>query len=221
MLEHFLDQYESEFKSLLDEFLETAAQDSGEAVPSNPYFGGLDALCLQCMIGKLRPAKYLEVGSGYSTQVAHRYIQRHNMGTKIISIDPEPRIDVSEVAALHQHRLSIADVGWICGALHYNDILFIDGSHVLLEDSDVAIFFLYILPNLASGVVVQLHDIYLPDRYPEKWKERNYTEQLMLAMLLVFAPKRIEVLLSNGYVSSRTSLAEKYGKGKSFWFRMA
>ena len=42
------------------------------------------------------------------------------------------------------------------------DILLIDSSHTFKINGDVYIEFLQILPRLAKGVVVHVHDIYIP-----------------------------------------------------------
>ena len=47
------------------------------------------------------------------------------------------------------------------------DILFIDSSHIAMPGTDVDRLFLDVLPRLASGTLVHIHDITLPDAYPE------------------------------------------------------
>lgn len=49
--------------------------------------------------------------------------------------------------------------------LGQNDIPFIDSSHVICPQGDVLTELLHILPRLASGVVVHVHDIFLPRDY--------------------------------------------------------
>ena len=43
-----------------------------------------------------------------------------------------------------------------------NDILFIDSSHCVRLASDVNFLYLQVLPRLRPGVIVHIHDIYLP-----------------------------------------------------------
>jgi hypothetical protein len=43
-----------------------------------------------------------------------------------------------------------------------SDILFIDSSHVLRIGNDVYYEYLEIIPRLAAGVLVHIHDIFLP-----------------------------------------------------------
>ena len=47
-----------------------------------------------------------------------------------------------------------------------NDILFIDSSHMIRPQGDVLVEYLQILPRLARGVVVHIHDIFTPRDYP-------------------------------------------------------
>jgi hypothetical protein len=70
-------------------------------------------------------------------------------------------------------------------ALDANDILMCDGSHRCLQNSDVTVLFLEVLPRLKPGVLVYIDDIYLPYDYPPDWQERYYSEQYLLATLLL------------------------------------
>jgi hypothetical protein len=48
------------------------------------------------------------------------------------------------------------------GELQAGDILFVDSSHVIRPFGDVLTEFQSIIPNLASGVLVHVHDIFTP-----------------------------------------------------------
>ncbi|HNA64026.1 MAG TPA: hypothetical protein PKZ51_04845, partial [Saprospiraceae bacterium] len=65
----------------------------------------------------------------------------------------------------------------VVSALNENDILFVDNSHRILPNSDSMVFFLEVLPKLKKGVIVHLHDIYLPYDYPQFMCNRFYSEQ--------------------------------------------
>ena len=41
-----------------------------------------------------------------------------------------------------------------------------------------------ILPRIAPGVLVHVHDVFLPDPYPRAWAWRGYNEQQAIAALL-------------------------------------
>ena len=51
-------------------------------------------------------------------------------------------------------------------ALGDGDVLFIDTSHTVKTGGDVPWIFEEVLPRLAPGVVVHIHDIFLPGDYP-------------------------------------------------------
>jgi hypothetical protein len=74
------------------------------------------------------------------------------------------------------------------GALGENDVLFIDSSHVLAIGSDVQYEFLEIIPRLRPGVLVHVHDIFLPAEYPKRWvvDGRFWDEQYLLQAFLAF-----------------------------------
>jgi hypothetical protein len=64
------------------------------------------------------------------------------------------------------------------------DMLFIDSSHILMPGSDVDLLLNRVLPPLPKGVLVHLHDIFLPFDYPAIWGWRNYNEQQGVLPLL-------------------------------------
>jgi hypothetical protein len=73
--------------------------------------------------------------------------------------------------------------------LERGDILFIDSSHVVAMDSDVVHEYLRILPKLKPGVVIHVHDIFLPADYPKKFVMTNlcfWAEQYLLEAFLSY-----------------------------------
>jgi hypothetical protein len=83
------------------------------------------------------------------------------------------------------------------------DILFIDSSHTVKIGSDVNYLFLEVLPRLNPGVIVHVHDIFLPFEYRRDWvldEFRFWTEQYLLQAFLTFNCE-FEVLLANYYLS--------------------
>jgi hypothetical protein len=82
------------------------------------------------------------------------------------------------------------------------DILFIDSSHILMPGTDVDFLLNEVLPTLPAGVLLHLHDIFLPDDYPASWGWRGYNEQAAIAALL---DGRWEPLFASRYVVTRLS----------------
>jgi hypothetical protein len=87
--------------------------------------------------------------------------------------------------------------------------LFVDNSHRCLQNSDVTVAFLDVLPALPPGVLVHFHDIFLPDPYPEAWAWRAYNEQQAIAPLL--HGQAYACLFASHYV--RTRLSERLARG--------
>lgn len=161
------------------------------------YFGPLDTAAAFALARHYRPERVVEVGSGSSTHVLAAAIG----ATAIQCIDPVPRHSISalgvrwEEAVLDQTHTALFE------ALGPGDIAFFDSSHVLFEGTDVDIIENRILPVLAKGVIVHIHDVFLPDPYPEDWQLRAYTEQIGLGGWLCGGAYR--VLFSSHYAASR------------------
>jgi hypothetical protein len=58
-----------------------------------------------------------------------------------------------------------------------------------------------VLPAVPTGVLVHVHDVFLPEDYPPEWSWRGYNEQLGIAALLQGGGWRI--LWSSRYVATR------------------
>lgn len=148
------------------------------------WFAPLDAAILYALIRNWRPARLLEVGSGHSTRFAARAISDGKLATQHIAIDPAPRADVGKLnVALHRCVLKDADPA-LFAELTAGDMLFIDSSHILMPGTDVDALFNRVLPAMPKGVLVHIHDIFLPDDYPADWAWRGYNEQLAVLPLL-------------------------------------
>ena len=83
-------------------------------------------------------------------------------------------------------------------ALGENDVLFIDSSHVSKIGSDVNRLFFEVLPVLAPGVLVHIHDVEGNLDYPRDWLEsgRAWNEQYLLrAFLMNNTAYRMELFL--------------------------
>ena len=108
------------------------------------------------------------------------------------------------------------------------DILFIDSSDTVKIGGDVNYLFLEVLPRLKPGVIVHVHDIFLPFDYRRDWvmeKFRFWTEQYMLQSFLTFNSE-FEVLMANSYLNHyheeelKTVFPDLPSyRGGSFWIR--
>jgi hypothetical protein len=193
---------------LIEQILtDDAAVDSG-VKPSfqNPFFNKLDAIALMGLLRELRPRLLLEVGSGNSTRFARRAVEHFRLPTRIVSCDPTPRAELrgvsDEIIAAPAETLPLS----VFEQLEAGDILFIDGSHRVFQNSDVTALFMDVLPILKEGVVLHVHDIFLPYDYPPSWKDRFYSEQYLLAAMMMANPDRFAVLMANAFVSHEPDL---------------
>lgn len=173
----------------------------------NGWLPSLDSAALYGIMTRTRPKLYLEIGSGNSTLFARQAIIDHGLATRITSIDPAPRAEIDAlVDVVLRHPLEDVDTA-LFDSLAAGDVLFFDGSHRCMTNSDATVMFTEILPRLAPGVFVQIHDIWLPDDYPPGQADRIYSEQYLLATMLLSGGMGYEVLLPNWYVTHDTALA--------------
>ncbi len=210
LIAQLLQKKSNDFKSILDEIASRTtllqgigAESTGGLCPywNNGWFPALDASVLMNYLLKYQPMRYLEIGSGNSTIFAHHAKVFGGLSTTITSIDPRPRRGIDQLCT-RVIRKGLQDVDLtIFDELEEGDILFFDGSHLVFTDSDVTVFFLEILPRIPRGVIVHIHDIFWPLDYPTEWGTRYYSEQYMLAMLLIYAPNRYETLFASAHVS--------------------
>jgi hypothetical protein len=154
-----------------------------------------------------KPKTYLEIGSGGTTCFARRAIQDHSLATKIISIDPDPRAKIESICdQVFFKGLENVDLS-IFSSLEAGDIVFMDGSHRTFMNSDVTVFMLEVLPHLKPGVIVHIHDILLPYDYPDNFKNWYWNEQYMVALYLIAAKERIDVIFPSAYVTNDEKFA--------------
>jgi hypothetical protein len=88
--------------------------------------------------------------------------------------------------------------------LQSGDILFIDSTHVSKFASDVNYLFFEILPQLESGVIVHLHDIFYPWEYPVDWikKGMGWNELYLLRSFLQYNLKW-QILFYSSFMERR------------------
>jgi hypothetical protein len=197
LLNNFL-LYGKEYKTIsINEDVEKLT----EPYLTTPWLPGLDSLSLYCILAIYRPSLYIEVGSGSSTKFAHRSIRDHNLKTEVISIDPEPRSEIDSICnSVVRKPLEMVDLE-LFDRLQKGDILFIDNSHRSFMNSDATITFIDIIPRLNPGVLIEIHDIFLPYDYPPHWISRYYNEQYLLAAYLIAEGQKFDILLPNSFIS--------------------
>ncbi len=186
-----------------------AAEDAPTPRWLNPWFTALDGIALTGMLVRHDPRLLIEIGSGNSTKFARHAITERRLRTKIVSIDPQPRAEVDALCdEVIRAPAEFVDPT-VFSRLKSGDILFIDSSHRSLENSDVTALFLEVLPDLPPGVIVHVHDVYLPYDYPAHAEGLMYNEQYLLAALLLGEAKWLEPLFPNYFVVQDPALSAK------------
>ncbi len=173
--------------------VDAPATDTLEFFHANPSYGPADAEMLYNMVRHFKPAKVVEIGSGYSTRMLKKALdanKEEGVASKHVCIEPYEMPWLESLGVDEVIRSKVEDVDLeVFQQLQANDILFIDSSHVLRMGGDVFVEYLHILPVLQKGVVVHIHDIFLPYDYPKGWivaKRRFWTEQYLLQAFLAF-----------------------------------
>ena len=159
---------------------------------NNYSFESGDAEYWYQLIRCKRPARIIEVGSGYSTLMAIKATRQNQLDNpdyqcSHVCIEPfeMPWLETAGVKVL---RKKVEEVGLSFFAkLDENDILFIDSSHIIRPDGDVLFEYLELLPTLNKGVIVHIHDIFSPRNYPAEWLQNEvkfWNEQYLLEAFL-------------------------------------
>jgi predicted O-methyltransferase YrrM len=187
---------------------------------ANPNFGAGDAEYLYSVIRHFKPARILEIGSGFSTLMMLRAIEANravNPGynCRITCVEPYEMAWLEDKAGIEVLRqpVELLDERKVT-ELQANDILFIDSSHVVRPQGDVVREFLDLLPLLAPGVLVHVHDIFTPCDYPERWvieEMRLYSEQYLVEAFMTHNA-RFGVVAALNLLARRhpDKLAEKF-----------
>jgi hypothetical protein len=201
-----------------------------------PAYSHGDADMLYNFIRLFKPARIVEIGSGESTLMARIAIAANvrddpDYACHHVCIEPYemPWLEGTGASVLRKRVEDCpADV---FGALGDNDILFIDSSHVIRPFGDVLKEYQEIVPGLAPGVIVHVHDIFTPRDYPEHWlrqERRLWNEQYLLEAFLAFNG-RFEVMAAVNWLKHThfDALARACGhlgecptaEPGAFWFR--
>jgi Methyltransferase domain len=201
----------------------------------NDQFSWGDASIYYAMLRSLRPARLIEVGSGYSSALALDTVDRHFPGAVQMSfIEPYPDrlrglLTEEERGTVHLLQAKVQDVPVSTfEALEDGDLLFIDSTHIVKSGSDVCFELFEVLPRLRRGVTVHFHDIFFPFEYPPDWaldQNRSWNEAHALRAFLI-GNDDFEVVFFNDFFRRRfpqeaSDPALVFGRnsGGSLWLR--
>lgn len=186
--------------------LHKAGQEHGFAFGNGAFESG-DAELLYQVVRHFKPQTVIEVGSGHSTRIAHAALgvncYEEGSRSRHILIEPYEHPWLSHLADVDVRRHKLEDtILDFSKELTSGDLLFIDSSHIIRPQGDVLKLYLEVLPVLAPGVIVHIHDIFTPRDYLIEWLRddvRFWNEQYLLEALLTHSD-RYEVILAANYL---------------------
>ena len=195
------EQWEDEFRGVAGDYVENTRRGFGPGLPA------FDARTLYYFLRDYKPRRYLEVGSGLSTYYASLAAARNAAeGSPLLltCVEPYPFDALRTLPDFELVEGFVQDTPLeVFESLESGDVLFIDSSHALKVDSDVAYLFLEVLPRVKPGVLVHIHDVPFPFNVPypadtwlfgERWPV--YWNEAMVVQAFLAFNTSFEVLLS-------------------------
>jgi hypothetical protein len=158
----------------------------------NGSYGDLDAVSLYAMIRHIKPRRFIEIGSGRSSQMIERACAANIAEgspcdcTFIEPFPPSYFLKSPPLGNFIQKKVQEVPLS-VFQKLCEGDILFIDTSHVLKTQGDCCYELLEIIPSLMAGVVIHVHDIFSPYDYPADWlfdRQFPFNEQYAIECIL-------------------------------------
>ncbi len=221
-----LEPYAAEFSPPRDR------SEGGGFAWNNGAFSYSDAMAYYCFIRDRKPARVVEIGSGWSSLIAAEALKQNGRGA-LTCIDPYPspvldsiKGGIELVPVMAQHLTE----AFLNERLGPEDILFIDSTHTVKHNSDCIHIYLRLLPKLAKNVLVHAHDIRLPHPLSVSMMRDSqiyWTEQYLLYAYLL-DNVRCQVVFSSTYMHDAMNdelsglMGGKYGAGgASLWFSQA
>lgn len=200
----------------------------------NHSYGHYDAIMLYGMLREARPRRIIEVGSGFSSAamldlndgVLGGDVQFTFIDPDMIRLRPLLRPEDERRVTLIEKRVQEVPLE-VFAVLGENDVLFIDSSHVSKIGSDVNRLYFDVLPSLAPGVLIHIHDVAGNLEYPREWLDegRAWNEQYLLrAFLMNNRDYRIELFTGwlfntrHAWIREHMPLCARGGGGQ-MWLR--
>jgi len=204
---------------------------SGEFIPPpNTGLSLVDTFILYAMVREKKPKKMIEIGSGESTLITLKALERNakeGYDYSFKAIEPYPNEKLKSIKN-DRFQLITKKLQEI-PAQNFDsvDILFIDSSHVCKINSDVNYEILEIIPQLKKGCLVHWHDIAMPGNYRKDWIDHGnmfFNESYVVHAFMLFN-NSFKILWASRYMQlkhlnllrSRFSYLEDAHHLSSFW----
>jgi hypothetical protein len=135
-----------------------------------PGYGPIESQVLHCFVRSERPGRVVEVGGGVTSAVIARASELNvadgGSASRLTTIEPFPADALRKLAGVDLiEDYCQAVPAAVFDRLGAGDLLFIDSTHAVKAGSEVLRLYLEIVPSLAKGVFVHIHDINLPYLY--------------------------------------------------------
>lgn len=201
-----LNLYKSEFNA----FPADKTDDPLQFYLVNGSYMAIDGNVYYSLIRHYKPRRVVEIGSGNSTILAATAIRKNlaegGSETELISIEPYPNERLKQIPEVKRLIVDkVQNIGLdFFAELQAGDILFIDSTHTVRPGGDVWWEYCEILPRLAPGVLVHVHDVSLPEPYPSVYLTNYWywMEQYLLQAFLTYN-QRFEVLWPGNYLMTK------------------
>ncbi|MBV9989206.1 MAG: class I SAM-dependent methyltransferase [Chitinophagaceae bacterium] len=207
--------------------------EEGRFYVNNPAFGPGDSDLYYLLVRNIRPARIIEIGSGFSTLVCLEALKKNKAEgahTQMTCIEPYELNWLERTEGIQLIRESVEKVSpEVFASLQENDILFVDSSHIIRPENDVLFEYLELLPQLNKGVIIHIHDIFSPRHYRPDWLQQEFrfwNEQYLLEAFLYYN-ESFEIMYSLNHLKNDAfdetrkilrNVKEKDQPG-SFWLR--
>ncbi|MFC2066349.1 class I SAM-dependent methyltransferase [Chloroflexota bacterium] len=204
--------------SYRDEYVGNKVYQEGVSKGFGPGYGWIEAQALHAVIRYYKPRRIIEVGSGASTYCMSAALEMNKNETgqtsQITAIEPYPSDRLRALPGIKLIPQKVQTVPLqVFADLEQGDMLFIDSSHTVKPGSDVNYLILEVLPRLNKGVIVHIHDIFLPYDYDRSVLQTffHWTETSLLRAFLIFNDKvKIVFCLSYLHYDRRSVLKEVF-----------
>ena len=167
----------------------------------NDMFSVGDAEVLHGIIRTEKPRTIAEIGCGWSSRIVSRALALNasegGARARQLCIEPHPPADFNAPGAeLITRSIEEFEISPLL-ALGRGDILFIDSSHMIRPQGDVLFEMQEIVPRLAHGVLIHVHDIFTPRDYADNLIRQHrvfWNEQYLVETFLAHS-REFEVVL--------------------------
>jgi hypothetical protein len=196
-----------------------------EFVWQNNAFEGADAVVYYGLVRSLQPRRVVEVGAGWSSLLLARALDRNATRCDVTLVEPYPDARLFgalpadwEVLERPLQRIDLA----VFERLGAGDVLMFDGSHCVRTASDVNWLLFEVMPRLARGVWVHVHDVLFPEDYMDRWvldEGLSWNEQYAVQALLMHTDSyRVRVANHLLWTERRAAIEALHGgDGTSLW----